>query len=101
MKQQSLFEAAPLIYNTGFMTEPQKEQIAKSAMSQEERILEFLAKYPRKGYDAETIRMRLGGRDLIVSIRRALTTLKKNGRVEKLGTKVGQHNVNVHLWRIL
>jgi Fe2+ or Zn2+ uptake regulation protein len=91
-------------FKTDHFTDDQHEKTKVNANKQEAAILTLLEKYSY-GLGATVIQMRIsyqqGQGFLVTSIRRALTSLAKQGKVEKLAEmELSRYGRNEHLWRL-
>ena len=91
-------------FKTEHFTDDQDAKLKRNAKSQEARILEFFREYvPAWGaVGASVIWQHISSEfEPVTSIRRALNSLAKQGKVEKTdGLRVGYYGANEHLWRL-
>lgn len=109
--QQSLFDIGSTPFNI-----PEKKQVFKvrelpkeqtqsltnRALSQKDRVLEFLKARPNRKFTAPEIHCicAINGEE-VASFRRALTVLKKAGLVTKLKERrTGHRGIDVSLWTV-
>ena len=91
-------------FKTDHFTDDQDEKTKVNANRQEAAILEYLQYYPN-GLGASWIHWRINykyGHDfLITSVRRALNSLAKQGKVEKMEEmQKSRYGANEHFWRL-
>ena len=89
-------------FNTTKVSGDQLKLFVKQAKSQEDRILEFLKEHPYHWYTNEAIKLLvLDYRTPITSVRRAVTGLHNQGKIEKSPTAngMGEYGHAVHTWR--
>jgi hypothetical protein len=95
-------------FKTDHFTDDQDAKLKRNAKGQEARILRYLTEavelYPATGFGASVLWQILGYHSTdepLTSFRRALHSLKKQGKVEMLAEKrVGYYGAPEHLWRL-
>lgn len=99
-RQQSLFQATPLLHKASFMPPKEQESLKKAATAQELRVLAYLQSNSPAG--ASTIWRETQQGEPLTSTRRCLTNLAEDGRVVKMGETVkGMFGKSEHLWRVV
>lgn len=96
------------VFKTDHLTNDQHDKVKTNANKQEARILRYLTEavdlYPSVGFGASVLWQILGyhaSEEPLTSFRRALNSLAKQGKVEKMAEKrVGYYGANEHLWRL-
>jgi hypothetical protein len=88
------------VFKTDHFTDDQHEKTKANANKQEAKILELLECF-EKGIGATWLHTVTPSTWLITSVRRALNSLAKQGKVEKMQQVARSlHGRNEHLWRL-
>jgi hypothetical protein len=76
------------------------QESERKARTQDERILRFFSKYPDVFFGPSDIQAHFPEM-LLTSVRRSITNLTKNGKLEKTTRqKIGAYNKKEYLWKL-
>lgn len=88
-------------YNTTGLSGTELRTRIANAKNQDDRLLFTMALYQGKKFTRDELHKIALSHALIVSVGRALNTLKKKGYIEKLDEyRMGDHGHRQHLWQI-
>lgn len=87
-------------YNTTNLEGSDLEKAESKSLSQQELILSFFKNHPVKEYTPFEVQSLVGLKSPITSIRRAMTNLTKDGKLEKTGRKkAGAYGMLNYTWK--
>lgn len=83
-----------------YLTDAQVEEYSKQAGRQEDLILGYFQRNHNLAFSPETIQAVLMPTTPITSVRRAITNLTNQGKLERVGHEAGKYGRPVGTWRL-
>ena len=100
--EQHPLEVKKSFYNTIGATAKEKKVLDKKCQTQEEKILTKIAQFPDwEHYSPEyMLEYEILGNAPLTSYRRAFTNLEKQGKIIKVGKRMGNYGLQVNTYKL-
>jgi hypothetical protein len=100
LQQQRGVEIVTYHQTQNYLTDAQSEEYRQQAGRQEDQVLAYFTRNAGLAFSPETIQAALMPATPITSVRRAITNLTNDGKLERIGQEVGQYGRPVGTWKL-